>query len=314
MRTVKQLFSTTVACISAVCAHAQTADEALFPAISTYSDEVIRLHGLAHLYPDRVLFEAPQRTTTTASRVATRVEDLPRGIKYIRFYRLDEAQAVLAEFQAHPALILDLRFLKSQRSAAALFDPFASIGWADTVTAVGDVPEPLIHTQRSDSYTVRDTPVIVLCNRETAGPFEAILHRLQEHGSILAVGESTAGRTGFYQKETNGAWILHGELRPDAHTSLVGRGFEPRIQIPLSPEKNYLCYHLYEAGTGMTDLLRQAPSATEANPQMSAPPAHTESPNETDTVLQRGVDMIVALQTLQQQTQPVTEPASQPER
>ena len=296
--TVKQLLSTTVVCIAAACSQAHGIDESLFPALSTYSDETIRLHGLAQLYPDRVLFEAPQLTTATESRVATRVEDLPREIKYIRLYRLAEAKAVLAEFQAHQALILDFRFLKSERSAIELFDLFATTGWAEALTTIGDVPEQITDITLSDSYTLRDTPVIVLCNRETAGPFEAILHRLQQNGSIIAVGEPTAGRTGFYQKEDAAAWILQGELRPDSDTSLVGSGFEPRIQIPLTAEKSYLCYHLYEAGTAITQLLRQEERETE---QSDSKPKHTDTPIETDQVLQRGVDIIAALQTLQQQ-------------
>ena len=296
--TVKHILSTTVVCISAVCSQAHGVDESLFPGLSTYSDEAIRLHGLAQLYPGRVLFEAPQLTTATESRVATRVEDLPRAIKYIRLYRLDEAKSVLAAFQAHQALILDFRFLKSERSAIDLFDTFATTGWTEGLTPLGNVPEQMTDAKLSDSYTLRDAPVIVLCNRETAGPFEAILHTLQQNGSIIAVGEPTAGRTGFYRKVATGAWILNGELRPDSDTSLVGHGFQPRIQIPLTAEQSYLCYHLYEAGTDIAQLLRQEKRDTDPSDQT---PEHTDAPIQTDEVLQRGVDIIAALQTLQQQ-------------
>ncbi len=298
MMTVQQYLSTTVVCVTAACSQAHGIDEALFPDLNTHSDEAIRLHGLAQLYPGRVLFEAPQLTSTTESRVATRVEDLPREIKYIRLYRLDEAQSVLEAFQAHHALILDFRFLKSKQTAIHLFDAFATTGWTQGLTTVGTVPEGLIQTKLNNSYTLRDTPVIVLCNRETAGPFEAVLHRLQQNGSIIAVGESTTGHTGFYEKTEPNAWILNGEIRPDRDTSLVGSGFQPRIQIAINAEQNYLTYHLYEAGTDITLLLRQE-NQNKAHSDESLDDKN--APIETDQILQRGVDIIAALQTLQQQ-------------
>jgi len=298
MMTVRQLLRATVICALAGCSQAHGLDETLFPDLHTHSDETIRLHGLAQLYPGRVLFEEPHLTTTSESRVASRVEDLPREIKYIRLYRLDEAQAVLKAFQSHQALILDLRFLKSEGTAIGLFDHIATTGWTQQLTTVGTVPDGLIETELNDSYTLRDTPVIVLCNRETAGPFEATLHTLQANGSIIAVGEPTAGRTGFYNSVEPNTWILNGEIRPNPDTSLVGIGFEPRIQIALNAETNYLTYHLYEAGSDLTLLLRQT---SKSNAHHDTTLDEQKTPIETDQVLQRGVDIIAALQTLQHQ-------------
>lgn len=295
--TVRQLLSTTVVCATLTCPHTHGQDEALFPSLSQYDDEAIRLHGLAQLFPGRVLFEDPQLATTTESRVAARVEDLPRAIKYIRLYRLDETQPVLAEYQTHPALILDFRFLKSEQAAVEILDGFTATQWTERLTIVGSVPAGLVESS-DDSTTQRDTPVIVLCNRETAGPFEASLHQLQQTGAIIAVGESTAGRTGFYEQTAHNAWILNGELRPDSETSLVGVGFQPRIQLDVDAEENYLSYHLYEAGTNIVQLLRQ-----ENHDELES---HDTIGNdsvliEPDRILQRGVDIIAALQTLQQQ-------------
>jgi hypothetical protein len=297
MMTVRQLLSTAVVCATLTCPHTHGQDEALFPSLSQYDDDAIRLHGLAQLFPGRVLFEDPQLATTTESRVAARVEDLPRAIKYIRLYRLDEAQPVLAEYQTHPALILDFRFLKSEQAAVEILDGFTATQWTERLTTVGSVPAGLVESS-DDSTTQRDTPVIVLCNRETAGPFEASLHQLQQTGAIIAVGESTAGRTGFYEQTAHNAWILNGELRPDSETSLVGVGFQPRIQLDVDAEENYLSYHLYEAGTNIVQLLRQE--------NHDEPESHDTIGNdsvliEPDRILQRGVDIIAALQTLQQQ-------------
>ena len=295
MMTVQQLLSTTVICVTVACHQAHGLDAELFPSLSQYDDEAIRLHGLAQLFPGRVLFEDPQLATTTESRVATRVEDLPRGIKYIRLYRLDEATAVLKEHKPHPALILDFRFLKSELAAVNTFGAFVTTPWIDELTTIGSTPDGLIEPI-ANSVAQRDTPVIVLCNRETAGPFEAVLHQLQQIGAIIAVGEPTAGRTGFYQQTEQQAWVLNGELRPDSDTSLVGIGFQPRIQLEINAKENYLSYHLYEAGTDITQLLRQEDRIE------SHEPLESDSVLiEPDRILQRGVDIIAALQILQQQ-------------
>jgi hypothetical protein len=296
MLTVKQFLSTAVVCAAVTCQPAQGQDAALFPALSDYGDEAIRLHGLAALFPNHVLFEEPQLETTSESRVAARVEDLPRAIKYIRLYRLDEAKSVLAEFQTHSALILDVRFLKSNHTAVDTLSGFATAKQAKTLTTVGTVPADL-STSGEASSTVRDSPVIVLCNRETAGPFEAVLHQLQAAGAIIAVGEPTAGRSGFYRKASANAWILCGEVRPDSDTSLVGVGFEPRIRLESDAKENYLSYHLYEAGTDILQLLRNEDSSSDSDPAREA----DSSSIEPDRILQRGVDIIAALQILQQQ-------------
>jgi hypothetical protein len=296
MLTVKQFLSTAVVCAAVTCQPAQGQDAALFPSLRDYSDEAIRLHGLAALFPNHVLFEEPQLETTSESRVAARVEDLPRAIKYIRLYRLDEAKSVLAEFQTHSALILDVRFLKSNHTAVDTLSGFATAKQAKTLTTVGTVPADL-STSGEASSTVRDSPVIVLCNRETAGPFEAVLHQLQAAGAIIAVGEPTAGRSGFYRKASANAWILCGEVRPDSDTSLVGVGFEPRIRLESDAKENYLSYHLYEAGTDILQLLRNEDSSSDSDPAREA----DSSSIEPDRILQRGVDIIAALQILQQQ-------------
>jgi hypothetical protein len=296
MLSVKQFLRTATVCAAVTCQPVQGQDAALFPSLRDYSDEAIRLHGLAALFPDRVLFERPQLEIHSESRVAARVEDLPRAIKYIRIYRLNEAKSVLAEHQTQAALILDLRFLKSNHTAVDTFSGFATAKQANTLTTLGTVPAELNISSEASS-TVRDFPTIVLCNRKTAGPFEAVLHQLQAAGAIIAVGESTAGRTGFYSKASANAWILCGEVRPDSETSLVGVGFEPRIRLESEAKENYLSYHLYEAGTNILQLLSNEDSSSDSD---QASEADSRS-IEPDRILQRGVDIIAALQILQQQ-------------
>lgn len=299
--TVQQFFSATVFCLIAACTPLHGVELPLFPALDNYDSEEIRLHGLAALYPGRVLFQDPSLSLNTASepRDAARVENLPRDITYIRVYRLEQAQAVLRAQQQQPALIIDFRYLKSELAAVDILDVFERNACLRGLTTTGQVPEQLIATtSRSDASKApqRRIPAIVLCNRETAGPFEASLERLQRAGSIIVVGEPSAGRTGFYRKTKYQAWILHGEIRPDAKTSLVGTGVQPRIHITTSAEDNYSSYHRYEAGTSLVHLLRDA-NQPSTEPDNQEPLAIDNI--GPDRVLQRGVDIITALQVLE---------------
>ncbi len=294
MLTVKQLLCFTVCGACAAAAYAHGVDPSFFPGVEDYSDAAIRLHGLAELYPGRVLFENPSLETVSSSHEAARVEDLPRDIKYIRLYRLDEAQRVIDEYQAYPALIVDFRYLKSELAAVNILDAFAPEKWTEGLTTVGLVPEALIETADSPT-SAREKPVIVLVNRETAGPFEATLDQLQQKGAIIAIGEATAGRTGFYRKSEPGAWTLNGEIQSDGDTSLIGTGFQPHIQMETSAAENYLAYHLYEAGTDINRLLRQD-THTADHSEETDPIQKIEEP---DRVLQRAVDIVAALQILQ---------------
>jgi hypothetical protein len=299
--TVKQFFSATVFCLAAASTPVNGVELPLFPELDHYDSEEIRLHGLAALYPGRVLFEDPRLSlrTVSAPRDAARVETLPRDITYLRLYRLDEALAALNAQQAQPALIVDFRFLKSELAAVDILHVFAQHTCFSDLSTIGQVPDGLIAATPPPEHKPqqRRTPVIVLCNRETAGPFEVVLERLQRSGAIIAVGEPTAGHTGFYQKTNNyQAWTLIGEIRPDAETSLVGTGFQPRIQIQTSAEENYSSYHRYEAGTSLVRLLRAADQAS-----IDADSKEVDATDMIghDRVLQRGVDIVTALQVLQ---------------
>jgi hypothetical protein len=274
-------------------------DAEFFPKLDQHSDETIRLHGLASLYPGTVLFETPELATRSQRVEAAKIEDLPNNIAYVRIYRLDEAISAIRDTIKRPALILDLRYLQSESAGIELANLLNSQSNVDSLTAVGQLPSSI--QSAIDEIAVkaanRKYPAIVLCNRETAGPFEAILQILQKNGCIIGVGEATAGRTGFYKTEDEQTWIIEGELRPSPHESLINQGFIPRIQMQATPESNYVSYHIYEAGTPISRLLRgNKPIMPESDePSESAPDKF-----EPDAVLQRGVDIVAALQVLQQ--------------
>lgn len=264
-------------------------DSKLFPGIDATSDEELRLAGLAARYPGRVTFEQPEWELLGSDHEAARVEALPRDVTYIRVYRLEEAARVLHAHRKEASLIVDLRYLKSNSLGADSLGLLAQAEWLPTIEAHGQTAETLLTIAPSVAPIERTQAAVVLCNRETAGPFEATLAALQAQGHIMAVGEATAGCTGFFE-QSGPAWILSGELFVGGE-SLVGTGFQPRIEVPGSAEANYNSYHLYEAGTELTQLIRpEQPIADDTE--------KAEAPKELDPILQRGLEIISALQIL----------------
>jgi len=292
--------------LGAVCgasSHSAELNLEFFPGLESHSEEVIRLRGLADLYPNTIWFEDPKLETRSLRDEAARIEELPREITYARVYRLDEAVSAIREVIDNPALIIDMRYLQSESSGIALASLLNSDRKVASVAAVGDVTVEIKDSinQRETIALQRSYPAIVLCNRETAGPFEAILHALQANGCIIAVGEATAGRTGYYKQSDTGAWIIAGEIRPSADVSILASGFVPRIEIEATPESNYLSYHLFEAGTPIARLLRNDAQKQAPTPKDDDDSDEKEDEDfEPDAVLQRGVDIVAALQVLEQ--------------
>ena len=298
--TVKKYIFIAVAVLAATGIRAAiTSQSELFPGIDAYTKEEIRWQGLARLYPQRVRFESPELHPNRLSGHATRIEDLPRSIKYIRVYRLDEALKTIETQIRHPALLLDFRYLKSTVLGVELAAMLGCQSAVSNILPIGNIPRVISHSLRGSDMAVvspRSTPIVVLCNEQTEGPFEAILHNLQHAGAIILVGEATTGHTGYYKKIGNTTWVLEGELRPTPSDSLVGVGVTPRIKVATSAEQSYINYHLYEAGTPIQQLLNPAKQHTPDSSQ----PASGSAPRNTDVVLQRGTDIVAALQILQQ--------------
>lgn len=291
MHTVKLIAALLVAG-SQVAAATHELDSDLFDGIASHSDASVRLHGLAALYPGRVLFQEPSFSVNEERSDAFSIETIRTDITYIRVYRLEDA---LESIQAHlsaTSLILDLRYTQSEALAGELSLALDRAKSHNQLTARGILPDPIIKLLAVDYDAVepvRDSAIVVLCNQKTAGPFEALLHNLQASGAIIAVGESTAGRTGYYKEVEGPAWLLDGEIRADGQTSLVGTGFVPRISVTLSPQQHYTAYHWYEAGSSLDQILNGIPDED----------GNDTSPKTIDPVLERGVEIVAALQILQ---------------
>lgn len=263
----------------------------LFDGIAQHSDSTVRLHGLAALYPGRVLFEEPRYESNQERSEAARVETIRDEISYIRVYRFAEAMQTIQKHLGDDSLILDLRYMQSADLGSELSFSLDRGKSYNQLISIGTLPDDVSAALAMDvdaASPSRKSAVIVLCNRETAGPFEALLHNLQTSGAVIAVGEATAGRTGFY-REIDAAWLINGEIQPTDATSLVGVGFVPRIEVKLSPEEHYTAYHWYEAGSSLEQTLISMQSTDKA-----------EQPHPSiDPILERGVEIVAALQILQ---------------
>jgi hypothetical protein len=272
-------------------------DPAFFPPGQSEAAEHLQLLGLAQVFPGRVLFEEPVPAADPVREEPVRVEDLRRKIRYLRVYRLEGALPTLVDNTGHAALILDLRYLDSTGAGAGLAALSGESEIPRSLRLVGEVPEGLRTSLQASAPegAGREHPVVVLCNRRTAGPFEAVLHALQERGRIIGVGEATAGRTGFYRRHAGDppVWIQCGEIRPPDGASLVGRGFVPRISVETTAEENYAGYFAYESGMALDWLLRHSDALSSGEDGEGE-----EEPGGADPVLQRGVDIIAALQVL----------------
>lgn len=272
-------------------------DPALFPGLAQHADEALQLQGIARLYPGRIIFKAPvQATPPSPDSRAVSVESLPGNITYLRIYQLDGALPTLVQHLHDSSLILDVRYLQS---FSGVID-FGKLFTDPKLQTVGTIPEAWLLAKEADTER-RKLPAVVLCNQQTAGPLEAMLAQLQEEKHILAVGSATAGRTGYYSEATelNQTWILSGEIRPNPELSLIPNGFKPRILIPEDAKSAYRAYYLYEAGTPIEQLVAKTEPKPVRNGEGEEPSEEDQNATK-DFILQKAIDVVAALQILDQ--------------
>ncbi len=271
-----------------------------FPELDRKSAEDVYLAGLAALYPGRLVTELPAEPVPSGR--APLVEDLPRNIRYLRVYDLAAATPELTKNLGQAALIVDLRFVGSTPAAAAAFSRALADGRDDgLVELLGTYPSDTHDSVRGERVQ-RTSPVFVLVNAKTSGPVEAWLAGLQARGAALLVGTRTAGETGAYERlsPTSPYYVITGEIRPRGGPSLLARGATPDFRVEVSPPEDYRAYFAHETGLALESLLRVglpkkngAPTPDDKNHR----PPKDETPT-ADPVLQRAVDLVVALQVL----------------
>lgn len=276
-----------------------------FPEIDQLPPETIYLAGLARLYPGRVIEHAPENFAAPGTRSlrAPLIEELPRGITYLRIYDLQSGLPQMAKSTRSPALIWDFRYLAGNYpQSRELLEVMAEPGAAQrpSLQTVGNFKTPQGDPPQEASEPAQarrpGQPVIVLVNQRTRGPVEAALDALQATGSILTVGTRTAGMTGSYQAApgTQGFWVIDGEIQAAEGASLLGRGLTPEIAVAVTPEADFVGYQLLETGYATADILKlELPSS-----ETGAEPNEEGTLRPSDPVLQRAVEIVIALQVL----------------
>ncbi len=280
----------------------------LFPGAADVPTAEVQLAGIAALYPGHILHAPPLANDPANTGRAPLISDLPRNTTYLRIYDLGAAhtlQSLSDALAKYPAVILDLRYVVADEKAAAAFAQVLSrAGLASApLHGLGEMPEP----DALPGPGVQDanhTPPVVLAmvNGKTAGPLEAWLEVFQEKESMLAVGTTTAGQPGIYDKYLGfpDYYIIKGELQPESG-SLVGIGLKPRFLVEVTPEQNYLAYTSVERGTvDIASMLRHDRTTAVATPAGTGAAATTTTTTveAADPVLQRAVDVVAALQVL----------------
>lgn len=286
-------------------------DPTLFPDVDKLPAGEIELAGLASLYPGRILHEAPQSLDEhDKGRAPMHYDSLPRNLDYLRVYDLGVALPQITKLlNDKPALILDLRFLRTDANdAAGLAGVLSQAGLEHA--AIHSEGEAIFEPGKLPAHDPKDTRpapvVLVLVNGLTSGPVEAWLAAFQEKDGVLLVGTPTAGQPAHYKAMEGhpGYYIIDGELLP-ASGSLVGLGVKPRFQVDVTPEQSYDAYYFVERGGDIKTLLQHDATTTTASaPAKPATAASAPIPQSvpveeiSDPVLQRAVDVVAALQVL----------------
>ncbi len=278
----------------------------LFPGLVGKSESDIRLAGIAALNPGRLPTEDPAgvRPLVAESR-KTRSAELPRGGAYLRLYTLDTNS--VRERAGRTPLVVDCRYLATgpgERDACLALGGALAGGELPKLAVRGDYPPPSFPAAVVPEPA--KAPVLVIVNRRTSGPLEAVLAALQAEGKIFLIGGATAGETGVFKplEPHAGRWAISGEILPAGGASLVGVGVSPKFPVTVTPEDEFLSWQLVERGAPLAGVLRRdsigrtesaAALAKDAEPASGKSAAHTDA---TDPALQRAQDILAALQVL----------------
>ncbi len=270
----------------------------LYPGLREKSTDDIILAGLAALYPGRILQTPPiVPTPATAEKKPFQVT-LSGNVAYWRFYQI--SSALPAPATQPRMLIVDLRYLQTgpEQTIDCLNFSFQIFGTIPRLKALGNYPLPAASFASAESTPGR---IVVLVNHKTAGPIESVLADLQARGKIILIGTASAGQTASYQpiEKQPGWWCVSGEIQPETQPgSHVGIGVIPQIRVEVSPENDLLAWQWLERGAPPESLLRHKTPRDRSVSDQSAP---EENPG-TDIVLQRGYDILAALQIVENMT------------
>ncbi|MDR2512969.1 MAG: hypothetical protein LBD01_04150 [Puniceicoccales bacterium] len=271
----------------------------LYPDLGSHTNDEIFLAGLAAVYRGRVVRKPP------AAKLAAKIPPrnamsvkLSNDIEYIRCY----AGGKVPEPKER-ARIIDLRCFKADIQSVAECTQLLErlIGATPRVSAQGDYPLGAVVLPSAAALSpqqpgpAQNTPATALCvilvNKGTSGPIEAMLADLQSAGKVILVGSVTAGDTANYTPfKEYPSWLrIAGELQSASSTqSFVGKGVEPRVSVNIGFEKDLGAWLRVENGVSPETALGLAQTRRGAN--------GNNNDGLTDMVLRRGYDILVALQ------------------
>lgn len=273
----------------------------LYPGLQEKSGDEIALAGLAALYPGRILQTPPPTTSSATAGKKPLQATFAGNIAYWRFYQISSA---LPEPASPPrALIVDLRYLQTRPDQTIDCLNFSAqvFGVTPRLKTLGDYPLPTPSLATAEKTPAR---IIVLVNHKTSGPIEAVLADLQARGKTILVGTASAGQTASYQPFENrpGWWRASGEIQTETlPTSHVGTGVIPQMQVAASPENDLLAWQWIERGATPESVLRLGHLRETTTASNTDQPAAEDSPG-TDLILQRGYDVLAALQVVEGMT------------
>jgi hypothetical protein len=204
---------------------------------------------LAETFPHRVKPAAtavpPPAPTPAATRLA-----IKSGIDYVRVRQLVNDRDAIRSALATPRVIIDLRYVHADLSAAREFG-----------SLLARQPRPLESgieiTPSSDGERPARQVVLCLVNRATSGALEAVLDALQHAGDVLLVGTQTAGDTGhFVPVDDAPAWrVIAGDHRRSGGHSLLDVGVTPGLFVETTPDAEDAAYLAFDASKPVADLL-----------------------------------------------------------
>lgn len=296
-------------CLVAVLASVRAGEPAfspdLFPGVAGKSEADIRLAGVAALNPGRILDHDPLPPAPVVPEMRkTLVAKLPRGGDYVRLYGWDSKS--LASRAGKSPLIVDVRYLATAPADLEACLSFGSdlggsvsVSFAGSYSGRSEAARPnLLGKGVLTDETTSSAPVIVIVNRKTSGPLEAVLASLQAAGKIAVVGSNTAGMTGAYRKSGD-KWMLTGEVKPDDGVSLVGVGLKPRFFVKTVPEDEFLAWQIVERGQPLSAVLkRDGAGATSSAAKAGGEAAKAGEAEGGDIALQRAQEILAAFAVL----------------
>lgn len=246
-------------CLATAVAAAGAAElpAAYFPADAATPTDAEGWATLAAAFPHRLeaaASGAPRLVSPPATRLATR-----SGVDYVRVRRLGDNLATLAAALETEQVVIDLRYVRGDFAESLQFAQLLARHPLQVEIAGAGGAGPIVVEPTGRRKAGQRS--VILVNRATAGPLEALLDALQAAGDVLLVGTPTAGDTGYFPDSPAGGpqppdWrVIGGDFRRAGGPSLLDVGATPGLLVESPPADEEAAYLALDAGTPIGELL-----------------------------------------------------------